>query len=123
TGGSTAAAATGGRQAASPRAGRRAAASRLTDGRDCGTASDGLRTTGLRREGAMRDVRRARLWGRPRHGTRASIAGMLIALFLPPAAMSDDNRAAARIEAMASILAKARRLAVAADCVYAVVPD
>jgi hypothetical protein len=48
---------------------------------------------------------------------------MLIALFLPPAAMSDDNRAAARIEAMASFLAKAQRLAVAADCSYDVVQD
>ena len=65
----------------------------------------------------MRDIRRARVrrrWG-------AVIAGMLIGLVLPPVAVSDDDRAAARIEAMASFLAKARSLGVAVDCAYDVV--
>lgn len=48
---------------------------------------------------------------------------MLLALALPPAAMSDENRAAARIEAMAGFLARTPSLGVAVDCSYDVVQD
>lgn len=51
------------------------------------------------------------------------MVGVLFALVLPPAAVGEENRAAARIEAMASSLAKARRLSVAVDCSYDVVQD
>jgi hypothetical protein len=51
------------------------------------------------------------------------MAGMLIALGLPPAAGSEENRAAARIEAMARFLATAQRLAMVADCSYDVVQE
>ena len=42
---------------------------------------------------------------------------------LPPAAMSEENSAAARVEAMASFLAKAQRLSVMIDCAYDVVQE
>jgi hypothetical protein len=51
------------------------------------------------------------------------MAGLLLALGLPPAAVSEENRAAARLEAMTSFLAKAKSLGVAADCSYDVVQD
>ena len=71
----------------------------------------------------MRDVRRARLRGRRGLGWRATMAGVFIAVALPPAAVSEDNRAAARLEAMATFLAKTKSLSVAADCSYDVVQD
>ena len=51
------------------------------------------------------------------------MAGVFIAVALPPAAVSEDNRAAARLEAMATFLAKTKSLSVAADCSYDVVQD
>jgi hypothetical protein len=50
------------------------------------------------------------------------MVGML-ALALPPAAMSEDNRAAARLEAMARLLAKTRNVVVTVDCKYDVLQD
>ena len=55
-------------------------------------------------------------------GARAILA-ILIGLVLPSAATGEENRAAARIAAMASFLAKAPRLAVTADCAYDVLQD
>ena len=55
--------------------------------------------------------------------TRATMAGFLIALALPVAAVAEDKRAADRLEAMANFLAKAQSLSVVADCKYDVVQD
>src|SRR5262245_52723450 len=54
-------------------------------------------------------------------GRRLIVASMLVGLLLPPVAIGEDNRAAARIEAMARFLSKARSLSVVADCSYDVV--
>jgi hypothetical protein len=54
---------------------------------------------------------------------RATTAVVLIALVLPRVAAGEENRAAARIEAMARFLAKAQKLAVVADCSYDVVQE
>jgi hypothetical protein len=56
----------------------------------------------------------------------AGVAGALLLILLaaPVNARSDaDERAAKRVEAMASLLAKAPRLSVTADCIYDVVQD
>jgi hypothetical protein len=69
----------------------------------------------------VRDFRRARLGERA--GRWATIAGALIAVVLPSIAAGEENRAAARIEAMASFLAKAQKLGVAVECTYDAVQD
>jgi hypothetical protein len=55
--------------------------------------------------------------------TLAIIAGLLLAGLRPSVAGGEENAAAARIEAMANLLAKAQRLGVAVDCTYDVVQD
>lgn len=55
--------------------------------------------------------------------TRAIILGLLFVGVGPLAASGDETAAAARIEAMANLLAKAPRLGVTADCTYDVVQD
>ena len=60
--------------------------------------------------------------GRAGH-TLAIIAGLLMAGMHPSAARGEENPAAARLDAMANLLAKAQRLAVTADCSYDVVQD
>jgi hypothetical protein len=55
--------------------------------------------------------------------TLAIIVGLLMAATRPSAAGGAETAAAARIEAMANLLAKARRLGVAVDCAYDVVQD
>jgi hypothetical protein len=54
--------------------------------------------------------------------TVAVLAGLLMTVTGPMPSAAEDN-AAARIEAMANLLAKAQRLAVAIDCTYDVVQD
>ena len=54
---------------------------------------------------------------------RTILAGVLAGVVLPPVARGDENRAAARIEAMVNFLAKAPRLGVIADCSYDVLQD
>ena len=54
---------------------------------------------------------------------RIILAGVLAGVVLPPVARGDENRAAARIEAMVNFLAKAPRLGVIADCSYDVLQD
>src|ERR1043166_10151853 len=71
----------------------------------------------------MRDIRRTGVRGGRERGVRAIIAGVLIGLVLPPVALGEDKRAAARIEAMAGFLGKARSLLVAVDCAYDVVQE
>jgi hypothetical protein len=48
---------------------------------------------------------------------------MLLALVLPRVAASEENRAPARLEAMATFLAKAQRLSVRIDCSYDVIQE
>jgi len=55
--------------------------------------------------------------------TLAITVGLLIAGIRPSVAGGEQNTAAARIEAMANLLAKAQRLGVAVDCTYDVVQD
>lgn len=55
--------------------------------------------------------------------TLAVIVGLLMAGIHPAVAGSTENTAAARIEAMANLLAKAQRVGVAVDCTYDVVQD
>jgi hypothetical protein len=55
--------------------------------------------------------------------TLAITVGLLIAGIHPSVAGGEQNAAAARIEAMANLLAKAQRLGVAVDCTYDVVQD
>ena len=55
--------------------------------------------------------------------TLAIMVGLLIAGIRPSVAGGEPNAAAARIEAMANLLAKAQRLGVAVDCTYDVVQD
>jgi len=55
--------------------------------------------------------------------TLVIMVGLLIAGIRPSAARAEQNPAAARIEAMANLLAKAQRLGVAIDCTYDVVQD
>jgi hypothetical protein len=71
----------------------------------------------------MPDIRRTGPGERPARRARATIASVLIALALPPAAASEENRAAGRIEAMARFLAKTQSLHVAVDCSFDVVQD
>jgi hypothetical protein len=52
-----------------------------------------------------------------------AVAAALLLAAIRPAVASEENIAAARIEAMASLLAKTQRLRVAADCTYDVVQD
>ena len=66
---------------------------------------------------------RARLLPRGQRALRATVMSLLVALGLPSAAVGEDKRAAARLEAMANFLAKAQRLSVVADCSYDVVQD
>jgi len=54
---------------------------------------------------------------------KTMIAWILTALVLPAAALGEENRAAARVEAMANFLAKAKSLRVTVDCAYDVVQD
>ena len=53
----------------------------------------------------------------------AIIVGLLMAGIRPSVAGGEEKTAAARIEAMANLLAKAQRLGVAVDCTYDVVQD
>jgi len=55
--------------------------------------------------------------------TLAIIAGLLMAGIRPSPAGGEETTAAARIAAMANLLAKAQRLGVAVDCSYDVVQD
>ena len=55
--------------------------------------------------------------------TLAIIVGLLVAGIRPSVAGGAEKAAAARIEAMANLLAKAQRLGVAVDCTYDVVQD
>ncbi len=55
--------------------------------------------------------------------TLAIVVGLLMAGIHPSVAGGAENTAAARIEAMANLLAKAQRLGVAVDCTYDVVQD
>ena len=55
--------------------------------------------------------------------TLAIIVGLLMAGIRPSVAGGEEKTAAARIEAMANLLAKAQRLGVAVDCTYDVVQD
>jgi hypothetical protein len=51
------------------------------------------------------------------------VAAVLSAAVVPSPVLGKENRAAARLEAMAKILAKAQRLSVTLDCAYEVVQD
>ena len=51
------------------------------------------------------------------------VAAVLGAVIVPSAVSGEENRAAARLEAMASFLAKAERLSVTIDCAYDVMQD
>ena len=53
----------------------------------------------------------------------ATVVGLLVAGIRPSVAAGDEKTAAAPIEAMANVLAKAQRLGVAVDCAYDVVQD
>jgi hypothetical protein len=55
--------------------------------------------------------------------TLAIIVGLLMAGIHPSAAGGEEKAAAARIEAMANLLATAQRIGVAVDCAYDVVQD
>jgi len=70
----------------------------------------------------MQDIRTMRRRPRGRID-KSSVSIVLLALMLPAAALGEDNRAAARLEAMASFLAKAPSLSVVVDCAYDVVQD
>src|SRR5262245_41650419 len=59
----------------------------------------------------------------PRRCDRVAMAAVLIGLALPVAALGEENRAAARVEAMANFLARAQRISVVVDCSYDVVQD
>src|SRR2546430_17239506 len=51
------------------------------------------------------------------------VVAVLGAVIVPSTAPGEENRAAARLEAMATFLAKAQRLSVTIDCAYDVVQD
>ena len=51
------------------------------------------------------------------------VAAVLGAVIVPSAVSGEENRAAARLEAMGGFLAKAQRLSVTIDCAYDVVQD
>src|SRR5207247_2007586 len=51
------------------------------------------------------------------------VVAVLGAVIVPSTAPGEENRAAARLEAMATFLAKAQRLSVTIDCEYDVVQD
>jgi hypothetical protein len=53
----------------------------------------------------------------------ALIAGLLVATIRPAVAGGEENIAAARVEAMANLLANAKRIGVSIDCAYDVVQD
>jgi hypothetical protein len=53
----------------------------------------------------------------------AVVVGLLVTLGVSTAALGEEISAAARIEAMANLLAKTQRLGVAVDCTYDVVQD
>ncbi len=55
--------------------------------------------------------------------TLAIIVGLLMAGVCPLVACGEEKTAAARIEAMATLLAKAQRLSVTVDCTYDVMQD
>ena len=60
---------------------------------------------------------------RPARHIAAVIVAVLTAGIPPSVARGEEKTAAARIEAMANLLAKAQRLGVAVDCTYDVVQD
>ena len=60
---------------------------------------------------------------RRRRRVRAVVLGVLIVVVPASGATGEENRAAARIEAMATFLARTQRLAVTVDCSYDVVQE